>query len=45
MEQAITRIMEAIPGENVLNEVEYITAEQALTAIIYDVAWQCNAEQ
>ncbi len=45
MEQSITRIMEAIPGENVLNEVECITAEQALTAITYDAAWQCNAEQ
>ncbi|PSK91550.1 amidohydrolase [Taibaiella chishuiensis] len=45
MEQSITRITEAIPGEHVLNEVECITAEQALTAITYDAAWQCNAEQ
>lgn len=44
MEQSMTRIMEAIPGENVLNVVECITADEALKAITYDAAWQCNAE-
>lgn len=45
MEQSITRIMEADKDSNVLNAPECITAEQALTAITYDAAWQCNAEQ
>ncbi|HTN37484.1 MAG TPA: amidohydrolase [Arachidicoccus sp.] len=44
MEQAITRIMEADPELNVLNQHECITAEQALTAITYDAAWQCHAD-
>lgn len=48
MEQAITRIMEAAPGnpeDNVLNEAECITPEQALRAVTYDAAWQCHADQ
>lgn len=45
MEQSVTRIMESDPGLNVLNAPECITAEQALTAITYDAAWQCYAEQ
>lgn len=45
MEQSITRIMEKDKSLNVLNAPECITAEQALTAITYDAAWQCNAEQ
>lgn len=52
MEQSITRIMEGDPNLNtanlqnsVLNAEECITAEQALVAITYDAAWQCNADQ
>jgi predicted amidohydrolase YtcJ len=45
MEQSITRIMEAVTGETVLNEAECLTPAQALKAITYDAAWQCNAEQ
>ncbi|WP_440134038.1 amidohydrolase [Chitinophaga sancti] len=45
MEQSITRRMEADPEWNVLNPVECITHEQALTAVTYDAAWQCYAEQ
>ncbi len=45
MEQSVTRIMEADPELDTLNAPECITAEQALTAITYDAAWQCNAEQ
>lgn len=44
MEQSVTRIMEADPELEVLNAPECITAEQALTAITYDAAWQCYAE-
>jgi predicted amidohydrolase YtcJ len=44
MEQSITRTMEADPQLGVLNAPECITAEQALTAITYDAAWQCYAE-
>lgn len=45
MEQSVTRIMEADPELGVLNASERITAEQALTAITYDAAWQCYADQ
>jgi predicted amidohydrolase YtcJ len=45
MEQSVTRKMEADPKHRVLNAPECITAEQALTAITYDAAWQCYAEQ
>lgn len=45
MEQSVTRIMEADPELRTLNAPECITAEQALTAITYDAAWQCYAEQ
>jgi predicted amidohydrolase YtcJ len=45
MEQSVTRIMEADPELGTLNAPECITAEQALTAITYDAAWQCYAEQ
>lgn len=45
MEQSITRRMEADPEWNVLNPAECITHEQALTAVTYDAAWQCYAEQ
>jgi predicted amidohydrolase YtcJ len=45
MEQSVTRIMEADPELDILNAPECITAGQALTAITYDAAWQCNAEQ
>lgn len=44
-EQSITRRMEADPAHGVLNPSECITPEQALTAITYDAAWQCYAEQ
>ncbi len=48
MEQAITRIMEGAPdpssADAVLMPSECLTPEQALTAITYDAAWQCNAE-
>lgn len=44
MEQSVTRIMEADPELDQLHEKECITAEQALTAITYDAAWQCYAE-
>jgi predicted amidohydrolase YtcJ len=45
MEQSITRRMEADPQRGILNAPERITHEQALKAITYDAAWQCNAEQ
>jgi predicted amidohydrolase YtcJ len=45
MEQSITRRMEADPLRGVLNAQECITNEQALTAVTYDAAWQCYAEQ
>jgi predicted amidohydrolase YtcJ len=45
MEQAITRRMEADPQRGILNAPERITHEQALKAITYDAAWQCNADQ
>ncbi|WP_170117565.1 amidohydrolase [Chitinophaga ginsengisoli] len=45
MEQSITRRMEADPERGILNVAECITAEQGLTAITYDAAWQCYAEQ
>lgn len=45
MEQSITRRMEADPERGILNAPERITHEQALKAITYDAAWQCNAEQ
>ncbi|SDF76786.1 amidohydrolase [Chitinophaga filiformis] len=45
MEQSITRRMEAAPEPEVLNAPERITAEQALTAVTYDAAWQCYADQ
>ncbi|MBU8897762.1 amidohydrolase family protein [Corallococcus sp. M34] len=44
MEQAITRIMEADPSLNALNEDECLTPEQALRAITHDAAWHCRAE-
>ncbi|SEW45893.1 hypothetical protein SAMN05428988_6166 [Chitinophaga sp. YR573] len=45
MEQSVTRRMEADPKRGILNAPERITHEQALKAITYDAAWQCNAEQ
>lgn len=45
MEQSVTRIMEADPKLDTLHPAECITREQALTAITYDAAWQCYAEQ
>lgn len=45
MEQSITRIMEADAGQHVLHPEERITVEEALKAVTYDAAWQCNAEQ
>ncbi|WP_223643728.1 amidohydrolase [Corallococcus sp. EGB] len=45
MEQAITRIMEADPALNALNEDECLTPEQALRAITHDAAWHCRAEK
>ena len=45
MEQAITRIMEADPELNVLNQEECLTPEQALRAMTYDAAWQCHADK
>jgi predicted amidohydrolase YtcJ len=45
MEQSITRRMEGDAEWGVLNLKERITHEQALTAITYDAAWQCYAEQ
>jgi predicted amidohydrolase YtcJ len=45
MEQSITRRMEADPESGILHASERITHEQALKAITYDAAWQCNAEQ
>lgn len=45
MEQSITRRMEGDPEWGVLNLKERITHEQGLTAITYDAAWQCYAEQ
>lgn len=45
MEQAITRIMEQDPNRAVLNEDERITPAQALRAITYDAAWQCQADK
>ncbi|MGE8413690.1 MAG: amidohydrolase [Pseudomonas sp.] len=56
MEQAVTRKMEGLrlPGQipyvqdpqqlPVLNAQECLTRKQALKAITYDAAWQCNAE-
>lgn len=48
MEQAITRIMEGAPDPAasfaVLTPTECLTAEQALSAVTYDAAWQCYAE-
>lgn len=44
MEQSITRIMEADPALQSLHPDECISASQALTAITYDAAWQCYAE-
>jgi predicted amidohydrolase YtcJ len=48
MEQSITRIMEAAPGnpeENVLNEAECISPEQALRTVTTDAAYHCFAEK
>lgn len=48
MEQSITRIMEAAPGnpeDNVLNAAECISPEQALRAITTDAAYHCYAEK
>ncbi|RQO66425.1 amidohydrolase [Pedobacter sp. KBW06] len=48
MEQSITRIMEAAPGnpeENVLNAAECISPEQALRTVTTDAAYHCYAEK
>jgi len=48
MEQSITRVMEAAPGnpnDNVLTPAERITPEQALRAVTHDAAWQCHADE
>lgn len=48
MEQAVTRFMEAGPDDtdnNILNPAECISPAQALVAVTYDAAWQCNADQ
>ena len=45
MEQAITRIMEQDSQDRALNEDEKLTPAQALRAITYDAAWQCQADQ
>ena len=45
MEQAITRRMEADPKCGVLNKCERITPKQALKAVTYDAAWQCQADK
>ena len=41
----MTRIMEQDHDGQVLNEKEKITPEQALKAVTYDAAWQCQADQ
>lgn len=45
MEQAITRIMEKDPTQNVLNEKEKVTPEQALLIVTNNAAWQCHADE
>ncbi|NUZ13335.1 amidohydrolase [Pseudoalteromonas sp. McH1-7] len=47
MEQAITRLMESAPNQNleVLNPNERLTPFQALKAMTYDAAWQCHADK
>lgn len=45
VEQAVTRIMEQDPNRGVLNNVEKITPAQALKAVTYDAAWQCQADE
>ena len=45
MEQAITRIMERDPEGNVLNHDEKLTPAQALRAVTYDAAWQCQVDK
>lgn len=45
MEQAITRIMERDPEGKVLNEGEKLTPVQALRAVTYDAAWQCQVDE
>ena len=45
MEQAITRIMEQDPNQEVLNASEKLTPSQALRVVTYDAAWQCHVDQ
>lgn len=45
IEQAVTRIMERDPEGKVLNEDEKLTPAQALRAVTYDAAWQCQVDQ
>jgi predicted amidohydrolase YtcJ len=48
MEQSITRVMEGAPkndGIQVLNQSEQITRFEALKAMTYDAAWQCNMDK
>ena len=50
MEQSITRIMEGAPTDSnkhkpVLNQPEQLSRFEALKAVTYDAAWQCNMEE